>query len=309
MSRKKFSKEFKLKLLKEHDENGISYWKLGKEYGIEASIIRRWGYAYATFGEAGLEKHNSDQCNYSAEFKQMVVTEYLEGKISIQDLAYKHKILAPSTVRTWIKQYNNHEELTNSRKEGVHHMVKNMQREHIKPSEKAFAYKMKLEALQHQGRSFGQLDQKSGGYDARKELSKQIGESERQIQRYIRLTNLIPKILQMVDDGVIAFTVAVELSYLTEDEQYELHAVMDIEQCTPSLSQANRMKRMSQGEGLDVDMIYQVLEEIKLNQREVIKLDLSKVAKYMPRNYTPKQMEDLIEKLLMDWSVSNHTYS
>lgn len=185
----------------------------------------------------------------------------------------------------------------------------NLQREHIKPSEKAFAYKMKLEALQNQGRSFGQLDQKSGGYDARKELSKQIGESERQIQRYIRLTNLIPKILQMVDDGVIAFTVAVELSYLTEDEQYELHAVMDIEQCTPSLSQANRMKRMSQGEGLDMDMIYQVLDEIKPNQREVIKLDLSKVAKYIPRNYTPKQMEDLIEKLLMDWSVSNRTYS
>ena len=125
MSRKKFSKEFKLKLLKEHDENGISYWKLGKEYGIEASIIRRWGYAYATFGEAGLEKHNSDQCNYSAEFKQMVVTEYLEGKISIQDLAYKHKILAPSTVRTWIKQYNNHEDLTNFRKEGVYLMAKN----------------------------------------------------------------------------------------------------------------------------------------------------------------------------------------
>lgn len=183
----------------------------------------------------------------------------------------------------------------------------NLQREHIKPSEKAFAYKMKLEALQNQGRSFGQLDQKSDGYDARKELSKQIGESERQIQRYIRLTNLIPKILQMVDDGVIAFTVAVELSYLTEDEQYELHAVMDIEQCTPSLSQANRMKRMSQGDGLDMDMIYQVLEEIKPNQREVIKLDASRVAKYMPRNYTPKQMEDLIEKLLMDWSVSNHT--
>lgn len=125
MSRKKFSKEFKLKLLKEHDEKGISYWKLGKEYGIEASIIRRWGYAYATFGESGLEKHNSDLCNYSAEFKQQVVTEYLEGKISIQDLAYKHKIFAPSTVRTWIKQYNNHEELTDSRKEGVYHMVKN----------------------------------------------------------------------------------------------------------------------------------------------------------------------------------------
>jgi len=185
----------------------------------------------------------------------------------------------------------------------------NLQREHIKPSEKAFAYKMKLEALQNQGRSFGQLDQKSGGYDARKELSKQIGESERQIQRYIRITNLIPKILQMVDDGVIAFTVAVELSYLTEDEQYELHAVMDIEQCTPSLSQANRMKRMSQGEGLDMDMIYQVLEEIKPNQREVIKLDVSRLSQYVPRNYTPRQMEELIEKLLMDWSVSNRTYS
>lgn len=185
----------------------------------------------------------------------------------------------------------------------------NLQREHIKPSEKAFAYKMKLEALQNQDRSFGQLDQKTGGYDARKELSKQIGESERQIQRYIRLTNLIPKILQMVDDGVIAFTVAVELSYLTEDEQYELHAVMDIEQCTPSLSQANRMKRMSQGEGLDMDMIYQVLEEIKPNQKEVIKLDVSRLSQYVPRNYTPKQMEELIEKLLMDWSVSNRTYS
>lgn len=94
----------------------------------------------------------------------------------------------------------------------------NLQRENIKPSEKAFAYKMKLQALHNQGRSFGQLDQKSGGYDARHELSKQIGESERQIQRYFRFTNLIPKILQMVDDGVIAFTVAVDLSYLTEEE-------------------------------------------------------------------------------------------
>lgn len=125
MSKKKYSKEFKLKLLKEHDEKRISYWKLGKEYGIEASIIRRWGYAYTTFGEHSLEKHNSNLCNYSAEFKQSVVKEYLKGNISIQDLAYKHKILAPSTVGKWIKQYNNHEELTDSRKEGVYHMVKN----------------------------------------------------------------------------------------------------------------------------------------------------------------------------------------
>lgn len=125
MSRKKYSKELKLQLLKEHIENGVSYWKLGKDYGIEASIIRRWGYIYDTFGEEGLEKHNSDLCNYSAEFKEMIVSEYLEGDISIQNLAYKYKIYAPSTVGKWIKQYNNHEELTNSRKEGVYHMVKN----------------------------------------------------------------------------------------------------------------------------------------------------------------------------------------
>lgn len=125
MSRKKYSKEFKLQLIKEHRENGISYWKLGKDYGIEASIIRRWGYVYDTFGAEGLEKHNSDLCNYSADFKRNVVSEYLEGDISIQDLAYKYKIHAPSTVGSWIKQYNNHEELTNSRKEGVYHMIKN----------------------------------------------------------------------------------------------------------------------------------------------------------------------------------------
>ena len=124
MSRKKYSKEFKLELLKEHHEKGISYWKLGKLHGIEASIIRRWGYAYDAFGEEGLEKHNSDLCNYSSEFKKKVVAEYLEGTISIQDLTYKHKILAPSTVRKWIKQYNNHEELTDSRKAGSYFMVK-----------------------------------------------------------------------------------------------------------------------------------------------------------------------------------------
>ena len=89
MSKKKYSKEFKLKILKEHNEKGISYWKLGKNCGIEASIIRRWGYAYDTFGEDGLEKHNSDLCTYSSAFKQMVVDEFLEGNVSIQDVAYK----------------------------------------------------------------------------------------------------------------------------------------------------------------------------------------------------------------------------
>ena len=128
MSRKQYSKELKLELVKKHLEDGISYWKLGKEYGIEASIIRRWGHKYETFGEDGLEKQNADLCNYSAEFKKKIVLEYLGGNITSQDLAAKYKIHAPSTVRTWIKQYNNHEELTNSRKEGVHHMVKNNSR-------------------------------------------------------------------------------------------------------------------------------------------------------------------------------------
>ena len=128
MARKQYSKELKLELVKKHLEDGISYWKLGKEYGIEASIIRRWGHKYETFGEDGLEKQNADLCNYSAEFKKKIVLEYLGGNITSQDLAAKYKIHAPSTVRTWIKQYNNHEELTNSRKEGVHHMVKNNSR-------------------------------------------------------------------------------------------------------------------------------------------------------------------------------------
>ena len=107
MSKKQYSKELKLELVKKHLEDGISYWKLGKEYGIEASIIRRWGHKYETFGEDGLEKQNADLCNYSAEFKKKIVLEYLRGDIKSQDLGAKYKIHAPSTVRTWIKQYNN----------------------------------------------------------------------------------------------------------------------------------------------------------------------------------------------------------
>ena len=143
----------------------------------------------------------------------------------------------------------------------------NLQREYLKPSEKAFAYKMKLEAMKHQGKKdyieAYKPDQLDGdrtlsqvGTRSDELLAKQVGESRNQIARYIRLTNLIPKVLNMVDDGKIAFTVAVELSYLTEEEQYELHAVMDMEQCTPSLSQANRIKRMSQSGKLDMDAIF-----------------------------------------------------
>ena len=182
----------------------------------------------------------------------------------------------------------------------------NLQREHIKPSEKAYAYKMKLEAMNRQGQrtdiTSAQVEPKSGLLERSNELlAKQVGESVAQIKRYVRLTNLIPKILDMVDDGKIAFTIAVELSYLKEEEQYELHAVMDLEQCTPSLSQANRMKRMSQSGELDMDMMYEVLGDEKPNQREQIKINADSLSKYFPPDFTPKQKVELIEQLVKDW--------
>lgn len=218
----------------------------------------------------------------------------------------------------------------------------NLQREHIKPSEKAFAFKMKLDAMNCQGKrsniTFGQFDQKSEslntgvvihsleldknevGYlevrntlpdressqiiNSRQELARQVGESERQIQRYIRLTYLIPKIIKMVDEERIALTPAVEISYLTEEEQYELFAVMELEQSTPSLSQANRMKRMSQSGKLDMDMLYEILGEEKANQREQIRIRADLLADYFPDGYTPKQKVELIENLVKEWHSS-----
>ena len=190
----------------------------------------------------------------------------------------------------------------------------NLQREHIKPSEKAFAYKMKLEAMKSQGKrndlypsQLGTKLEKEETQDGKKilradeRLAKEVGESRNQIARYIRLTNLIPKILEMVDEGRIAFTIGVELSYLTEDEQYELHAVMDLEQCTPSLSQANRLKRMSQSRTLDMDEMYRILEQEKPNQREQIKIRADALADYFPKDFTPKQKVELIESLVKEW--------
>lgn len=179
----------------------------------------------------------------------------------------------------------------------------NLQRENLKPSEKAYAYRMKLEAMNRQGRKTDITSAQVGPKPERSNelLAKQVGESVAQIKRYIRLTYLIPKILQMVDEEKIAFTIAVELSYLTEKEQYELHAVMDMEQCTPSLSQANRMKRISQSGGLDMDAMYEILEEEKPNQREQIKIRADKLSQYFPSDYTPKQRVELIEKLVKEW--------
>ena len=181
----------------------------------------------------------------------------------------------------------------------------NLQREYLKPSEKAFAYKMKLEAMKHQGRhetvedTLSQVGTRSDAL-----LAKQVGESRNQIARYIRLTNLIPKVLEMVDDGKIAFTVAVELSYLKEEEQYELHAVMDMEQCTPSLSQANRIKRMSQSGKLDMDAIFTVLSQEKPNQRAQIRIRADTLADYFPEDFTMEQKVKVIQRLVKEWYQS-----
>ena len=149
----------------------------------------------------------------------------------------------------------------------------NLQREHILPSEKAFAYKLKLEAMNHQGRTSGQVGQKW----TRDEIAE--GESGRQVQRYIRLTNLIPGILQKVDEGRIALTPAVELSYLTDAEQEDLLETMESEDCTPSLSQAIQMKTLSQSGQLDMDKIFSIMTQPKANQQEKISFKVSEIGR------------------------------
>lgn len=180
----------------------------------------------------------------------------------------------------------------------------NLQREHLLPSEKAYAYKMKLEAMNHQGKKLeyitsAQVEPKLNR--SNELLAKQAGESVAQIKRYIRLTYLIPKVMDMVDEGRIAFTPAIEISYLTEEEQYELHAVMDMEQCTPSLSQATQMKALSRQGKLDMDEIFSILEQEKPNQREQIKIRADMLDRYFPDYYTLQQKVEVIEKLVKDW--------
>ena len=168
----------------------------------------------------------------------------------------------------------------------------NLQREHILPSEKAFAYKMKLDALKHQGKSSGQLGQKW----SRDELSDT--DSGRQIQRYIRLTNLIPEILQMVDDGRIALTPAVELSYLQPSEQETLFSIMDCDEVTPSLSQAQRLRRMSEEQGFTDSAVMQLMSEVKGNQVEYVKVPVDKLRSYFRPDTSMKQMTETIVKAM-----------
>ena len=175
----------------------------------------------------------------------------------------------------------------------------NLQRENILPSERAFAYKMKSEAMKRQGfRTDLTSSQVGTKLRTDDKVAQGFGVGRMTVQRFIRLTELIPPILQMVDEGKIALTPAVELSFLKKGEQENLFATMESEEATPSLSQAQRMKSLSQSGRLDMDMIFSIMTEEKGNQKETLKINTSKLKKYFPKNTTPKQMEDAIIKLL-----------
>ena len=175
----------------------------------------------------------------------------------------------------------------------------NLQRENILPSERAFAYKMKSEAMKRQGfRTDLTSSQVVTKLRTDDKVAQGFGVGRMTVQRFIRLTELIPPILQMVDEGKIARTPAVELSFLKKDEQENLFATMESEEATPSLSQAQRMKQLSQSGRLDMDTIFAIMTEEKGNQKETLKINTSKLKKYFPKNTTPKQMEETIIKLL-----------
>ena len=184
----------------------------------------------------------------------------------------------------------------------------NLQRENILPSERAFSYKMKLEAMKHQGErgdlTSGQVGQKSVGTVSRDIVAEQAGDSSRNVQRFIRLTNLIPEILDMVDEKKIAFNPAVELSYLKPSEQKEFLEAMDYAQASPSLSQAQRLKKLSQEGGCTLDAMCEVMNEIKKDELDHVTIKNEVLRKYFPKSYTPKQMQDTIIRLLEKWKRS-----
>ena len=183
----------------------------------------------------------------------------------------------------------------------------NIQRENILPSERAFAYQMKLEALKHQGlRSDLTSVQVGQKLNARAVIAKEAGESAVQVQRFIRLTNLIPALLDMVDNKKIAFNPAVELSYLTQEEQGKLVDTIESEQSTPSLSQAQRLKKFSQEGKLTEESMLAIMSEEKKPEIGKVTLGTDTLRKYFPTNWTPKQMEDQILKLLNNWYQRTH---
>ena len=175
----------------------------------------------------------------------------------------------------------------------------NLQREHILPSEKAFAYKMKLDAIKHQGISSSQVGTRLIRSDER--VAMDAGESRNQVQRYIRLTYLIPELLEMVDENKIAFNPAVEISYLEQSEQRVLLNAMELNDCTPSHAQAIRLKKLSQEGVLQDQTIYDILAEQKPNQQEQYRFKREEIRKYFPKSYTDKQVYDTVIKLLEQW--------
>lgn len=181
----------------------------------------------------------------------------------------------------------------------------NLQRENILPSERAFSYKMKLETMKHQGQrgdlTSDQVGQKSWAVN---QLADDANESKTQVQRFIRLTNLIPEILDMVDEKKIAFNPAVELSYLKTSEQKEFLEAMDYAQASPSLSQAQRLKKLSQEGGCTLDAMCEVMNEIKKDELDHVTIKNEVLRKYFPKSYTPKQMQDTIIRLLEKWQRS-----
>lgn len=184
----------------------------------------------------------------------------------------------------------------------------NLQRENILPSERAFSYKMKLEAMNHQGQrvdlTCSQLGNKLDGKKSSEVMADELGTSKNQIFRYIRLTNLIPEILDMVDEKKIAFNPAVELSYLKTSEQKEFLEAMDYAQASPSLSQAQRLKKLSQEGGCTLDAMCEVMNEIKKDELDHVTIKNEVLRKYFPKSYTPKQMQDTIIRLLEKWQRS-----
>ncbi len=173
----------------------------------------------------------------------------------------------------------------------------NLQREHVLPSEKAFAYKMKMDAMRHQGMKTKETSRQVVGKSESADLISET-ESGRTVQRYIRLTYLIPEILQMVDNGKIALTPAVELSHLKKDEQQELFSIMECDEVTPSLSQAQRLRRMSEESCLSDDEILAVLSEVKGNQKEYVRIPTETIQKYFRQDTSIKQMSDTLVKAM-----------
>ena len=184
----------------------------------------------------------------------------------------------------------------------------NLQRETLLPSEKAFAFKMKLEAMKRQGARTDltsvQVGRKLDGKEAREILAEQVGESRNQISRYIRLTELIPELLDMVDNKKIAFNPAVELSYLTKDEQNNFFEAMEYAQATPSLSQAQRLKKFSQEGRCSFDVMCAILSEKKKDEQYKLVFKKEEIEPYFPSTFTPQQMQETVIRLLKHWKLN-----